>query len=34
MNSFCRLREREKPEIMLDPYLKAKISLFLSETMF
>jgi hypothetical protein len=31
---FHRFREREKPEIMLDPYTKAKIFLFLSETMF
>ena len=30
----AQVREREKPEIMLDPYVKATISLFLSETMF
>jgi len=34
INGFRRLREREKPEIRLDAYVKAKISLFLSETMF
>lgn len=34
INSFHRLRERENPETMLDPYINAKISLFLSETMF